>query len=178
MTTAIVAPGEAAAWLASGEAILIDVREPDEFRSGHIACAASLPLASVGNLFSAMQVPAGRKVIFQCQKGSRGEAACGVVKQVVPGHDFYNLEGGLSGWKDAGLPVVGERPGTAAPSLFRQVQIVVGTIVAASVLAGFAGWQAGFVIAGLVGTMLAIAGITGWCGMVMLLSKMPWNKAT
>ena len=47
-----ISPRDAARMLSSGEAVLIDVREPDEFRAEHIACAASVPLASVGSVFA------------------------------------------------------------------------------------------------------------------------------
>ncbi|WP_244619092.1 YgaP-like transmembrane domain [Rhizobium sp. 18055] len=62
-------------------------------------------------------------------------------------------------------------------SIFRQVQIVVGTLVLLSVLGGFLLNPAGFVIAGLFGAALALAGMSGWCGMAILLGRMPWNKA-
>ena len=47
--TATVSPRDAALWLASGEAVLIDVREPDEFRGEHIAAALSLPCGFRGH---------------------------------------------------------------------------------------------------------------------------------
>lgn len=172
---ATVSPADAARWLASGEAVLIDVREPDEFRAEHIAYAASIPLGSLGNTLAGSQIPAARKVVFQCLKGGRGEAACRTAEAAGTGHALYNLEGGIAAWKDAGLPVVGDaRPATI--SLFRQVQIAVGIMVAAMVAIGFSGWTAGFAVAGLIGVMLVFAGTTGWCGMAMLLARMPWNR--
>jgi len=172
---ATVSPKDAAGWLASGEAVLIDVREPDEFRAEHIACAASIPLTSLGTALAASQVPAARKVIFQCQKGGRGETACQTAESAGASHPIYNLEGGIAAWKDAGLPVVGDAKPAAIP-LFRQVQIAVGIMVAALVAMGFSGLTAAFALAGVIGIMLVFAGTTGWCGMGMLLARMPWNR--
>ncbi len=69
--------------------------------------------------------------------------------------------------------------GGGAPRLtiFRQVQIAVGLLVLLSVLAGFFLNPAGFVVAGLFGAALTFAGISGWCGMAILLNHMPWNRA-
>ncbi len=168
-----VTPREARDWIAAGEAVLIDVREPDEFRGEHIASALSLPLSEVGNLTRLLSVPAGRKVIFQCLKGGRGQQACERLSRGE--HSVFNLEGGISAWKAQGLPVVG----AAAPRLtiFRQVQIAVGCLVLLSVLAGFLISPVGFAVAGFFGAALCFAGISGWCGMAKLLNRMPWNRA-
>ena len=165
---------QASAWLSSGEAILVDVREPDEFRAEHIAAAASLPLASIGNLAGMLYAPPDRKIIFQCLKGGRGQQACDAVAGRLP-NGVYNLAGGITAWKAAGLPVVADGAGPRV-SIFRQVQMIVGLLVLACVVAGFAGLTAGFVLAGLFGAALAFAGISGWCGLAMLLGRMPWNR--
>lgn len=170
-----VSSRDAARWLATGEAVLIDVREPDEFMAEHIAAATSIPLSKVGEQLARLPVPAGRKIIFQCLKGGRGRQACEIATASGAGNEIYNLEGGIIGWKSAGLPVVSTSR-TNVPSIFRQVQIIVGLAVALGVLAGFAGHPAGFAIAGLFGTALALAGISGWCGLALLLGRMPWNR--
>lgn len=172
----MIKPSDAAQMLSNGEAILIDVREPDEFRAEHIACAASMPLASLKESFGALNLSPQRKVIFQCLSGRRGEAACHLLEQAETGRAIYNLEGGINDWKEAGLPVVASGQ-TAKISLFRQVQIAVGILIAISIAAGFAGWSVGFGVAGIIGCMLVFAGVTGWCGMALLLSRMPWNAA-
>lgn len=162
-------------WLSSGEAILIDVREADEFSAEHIACAASVPLSRIPELFDQMHVPKGRKIIFQCLMGGRGSRACVALPADRAGdYDVYNIEGGITAWKHAGLPVVG----AAGPalSIFRQVQVVVGALVVALVMIGFLGLTLGFVLAGFLGAALFVAGLTGWRGLAMLLRRMPWNR--
>lgn len=176
-TPSAVSPHDAAKWLAAGQAILVDVREPDEFKAEHIACAVSVPLGSAARLFGDLQIPLERKVIFQCQKGGRGEQACRLVGSAAQGHALYNLTGGLAAWKEAGLPVAGAQSSGGPISIFRQVQIGAGLFVLISVLAGFKGYRAGFVVAGMVGAMLVFAGVSGWCGMALVLAKAPWNRA-
>lgn len=167
---------EAQEWLTSGEAILIDVREPDEFKTEHIAYALSLPLSSIENNFSSLNIPTSKKIIFQCLKGMRGEQACTLINQKeCCNNEIYNITGGINAWKETGLPTVtfGSAPKI---SIFRQVQIIVGGLVAMMTLIGLSGATIGFYIAGLFGAALCTAGITGWCGLAILLSKMPWNK--
>lgn len=176
MTTAHnISPQQAHEWLSSGEAALIDVREPDEFKAEHIACAASLPLSQVCDLIKQMHIPAGRKIIFQCLRGKRGERACAIVPQMDATYAVYNLEGGIDAWRNAGLPVV--HSVEARISIFRQVQTIVGFLVLVFVLAGYGGQHWAFAMSGILGAALAFAGITGWCGLAMVLAKMPWNKS-
>lgn len=180
MTDATIAPREAAALLHAGEALLIDVREPDEFRAGHIPQALSMPLGQLDRLLDEADLPASRTLIFQCLKGGRGGQACIMADRAGhgAGRSVRNLAGGIEAWDAAGLPVVhaqGKAGGSALP-LTRQVQIAVGLLVLAATLAGLGGVTAGFYLAALFGFMLAVAGLTGWCGMAMLLARAPWNR--
>ncbi|MCC7305572.1 MAG: DUF2892 domain-containing protein [Alphaproteobacteria bacterium] len=169
-----ISPAQAYKWLKSGEAVLIDVREPDEFSAEHIGYASLLPLGIINDMGSVLDIPSGRKIIFQCMKGGRGMRACAAFPE-SPANPAFNLEGGIEAWKKEGLPVIGSGAGL---SIFRQVQMIVGTLVLGLVVLGFMGLGLGFVLAGMIGGMLAFAGMTGWCGLAMLLSKMPWNKKT
>lgn len=97
-----VAPAELAAMLNDGAAVLVDVREPDEFAAGHIAGAINLPLSR----FSPDQLPAapGKTLVLQCAGGKRSGMAldrCAVAGAAVDTH----LAGGIGAWKSAGLPV-------------------------------------------------------------------------
>ena len=171
-----ISPEKAFEWLKNGEAILIDVREADEFNSGHIAYAVSLPLSSFGTVLKDFHVPENSKIIVQCLRGSRGAQACVTFDNDNRfGNKVYNIDGGIDAWKDAGLPVVGAVK-QRGMSIFRQVQTVIGALIMLMVALGFAGITIGFILAGLFGGGLLLAGLTGWCGLAMLMSKMPWNK--
>ena len=120
-----------------------------------------------------MLAAAGQRLVFQCLKGGRGAAACAAVAGRWP--EAYNLDGGIEGWNSAGLPVV-RAAGTALP-LFWQVQIAVGL---GDPRAGRARLRRRTGLLrprrGAVALMLAVAGVTGWCGMALLLARMPWNR--
>ncbi len=88
--------------LAAGGAIVVDVREVDEFRSGHIADAISMPLSR----FQPSQLPADRKqVILTCAAGRRSALALAKAAAARPDIDTH-LCGGMSAWRAAGFPVV------------------------------------------------------------------------
>lgn len=171
--TATIDAREAHRLLARGDALLIDVREPDEFRASHIPYAASMPLGALPSLLADAILPAGRLLIFQCQKGGRGGQACALAEGML-GDRVRNLTGGIEAWAAAGLPLAGA--GAPRVSIFRQVQMIVGLLVLGFTLLGLAGFAPGFYAAGFFGFMLAFAGFSGWCGLGMLLQRMPWNQ--
>lgn len=166
-------PSQVQEMMATGEAILIDVRESDEFRSIHIPQAISMPLSQIQETFQHLSLPKGTKVIFQCLRGGRGEQACGVVSQLTKDGTFYNLDGGLDAWCETGFPVI--KTGGKV-SIFRQVQMIIGLVIAALVAVGFLHDALGFLFAGLVGLMLSFSGFINWCGLGLFLQKMPWNR--
>lgn len=85
--------------LAAGGALLLDVREPDEWAEARIAGSTHVPL---GDLDPAA-VPVGRTVVAVCRSGNRsGRAAAALA---AAGHDVVNLTGGLTAWARDGLPL-------------------------------------------------------------------------
>ena len=88
--------------LGAGQALVIDVRETNEFADGHIPGAVNVPLST----FQASQLPPaqGRTVVLNCLGGKRSAMAldqCGVAQEVIDTH----LAGGFGAWASAGLPV-------------------------------------------------------------------------
>lgn len=164
----------------NGNAILIDVREPDEFRSEHITYAMSIPLGSLRHGLESLELSPSTIILFQCLKGTRGQTACECAQKMnLPQNTIMNIEGGIKAWKENGLPIVrvSDQKQLHPVSLFKQVQIVVGFLIAFCVTIGFLmEAKSAFALAGVFGAMLLFAGITGWCGLAILLSKMPWNQ--
>lgn len=83
-------------------AVLVDVREPDEFASERIKGAINLPLSR----FAPDQLPdaAGRTVILQCAGGKRSAKALDMCASAQAAIDTH-LAGGIGAWIGAGLPV-------------------------------------------------------------------------
>lgn len=159
-------------WMERGEAVLVDVREPAEFRAAHIRGARSLPLNTVTP--AALPPLNGRKLVVQCQKGGRGARACERLAAEDPALEIYNLDGGLEAWAAAGLPVV--RSGQAHLPLDRQVQTVIGACVLAAALAAYFADPVYAWVPAFFGAGLLLAGLTGFCGLARLLALMPWNR--
>lgn len=173
----IVNAQQAKEMLDKNEVILIDVREKDEFEAEHIAGAKFFPLSNFSYDVSKID-SSGKKIIFQCKAGGRSAKACDIAKNVLGSDEIYNLEGGIGAWKAAGFNT--ETPSNKKActiSIFRQVQIVVGALVFVSILLGLSGFTGFYYLAGALGLALFIAGFTGWCGLAILLNKMPWNKS-
>ena len=166
-----ISPTDAKSDLETGKAILIDVREADEFKDQHIGYAHSIPLSNFEKNFNKIVCPEGQKIIFQGKSGSRSAEAAEKAK--AHADDIYSMDGGIEAWKSDGLPIVGS---SAEIPVMRQVQMIVGSTVAIMVALSFTGMIWPLWIAGFFGVALFFAGLTGWCGMAKLLKQMPWNN--
>ncbi|HLH28699.1 MAG TPA: rhodanese-like domain-containing protein [Acidimicrobiales bacterium] len=106
-----VTPEEAVRLLGSG-AVLLDVREPEEWRAGHAPSAHHLPMGELGDRLG--EVPGDRTVVCVCRVGGRSDAVATAL--AAAGYDARNLAGGMVAWEAAGLAVVADdgRPGRVA----------------------------------------------------------------
>jgi hypothetical protein len=112
------------------------------------------------------------QAVIICRTGKRAEQAY----QKLAAADCENLailDGGVTAWENAGLPV---NRGRKAMSLERQVRVAAGTLVLVGVALGTWTHPGFYGISAFVGAGLVFAGLTDWCGMAMLLAKMPWNQ--
>jgi len=166
-----LSPEEVKARLDAGRAVLIDIREPDEFARSHVPGARSHPL-SVWEA-AHLTVDPDADVVFTCRSGMRTAGACDRLAARVTG-DAYVLSGGLDGWTKAGLPVATDAK--APMEIMRQVQIAAGSLVLLGIVLGFAVAPAFFGLSAFVGAGLTFAGATGFCGMARLLMLAPWNR--
>jgi rhodanese-related sulfurtransferase len=161
--------------LAGGVNRLIDVRTPVGFDEVHAVAAVNVPLdrLSAETLAAAGCVECGQPVYLLCRSGQRATQAA----EKLPAYGYAHpvvVTGGTLAWIEAGLPVT--RGESKVISLERQVRIAAGTLVfIGALLAWFVHpnfvWLPGFVGAGLV-----FAGVTDFCGMGLLIAKMPWNR--
>lgn len=107
MTVSTVSVEDAAAWLEADEAVLIDVREPDEFAAARIDGAILAPLSQMPAAWEQLDLPANRKIIVQCLKGGRSHQVCAFVGPTArDGQPLFNLVGGIQAWHAAGLPII------------------------------------------------------------------------
>ena len=150
---------------------MIDVRTPVEFAEVHVPQARSVPLDELKP--GSLQLPKDQPVYLLCRSGQRATKAAekfakeGFAQPIV-------VEGGTLAWIDANLPVT--RSTSKVISLERQVRIAAGSLVLTGVLLGWFVHRRLHLAVGFVGAGLVFAGITDFCGMGLLLAKLPWNK--
>lgn len=95
---------EAKQMIGDDDAVFIDVRNPNEFQSGHVPGATLIPVNSVFQRRE--ELPADKKLIFVCSVGQRSALAAEMAAAGgLPPERLYNLEGGTDAWKKAGEPI-------------------------------------------------------------------------
>jgi rhodanese-related sulfurtransferase len=153
------------------DAVVLDVRTPVEFGKVHVVQARSVPLDELNA--ESLSLPKEQPVYLLCRSGQRATKAAEKLSRAGFAEPIV-IEGGTLAWIDAGLPVT--RGVTRVISLERQVRIVAGSLVFTGVVLGWLVNHWFFILSGFVGAGLMFAGITDFCGMGLLLAKMPWNK--
>ncbi|MGB4706516.1 MAG: rhodanese-like domain-containing protein [Aquiluna sp.] len=96
-----ISPG-AAKLLQENGAVLIDVRESQEYKNSH---APGAKLISLGVLERRLkEIPVEREILVICQSGMRSSQAAGILSK--NGYQVKNVSGGMAAWQRAGLKVV------------------------------------------------------------------------
>ena len=175
MTISIISALEAKNKLASG-ALLIDIRQPEEYQREHIEGAMLQPLSELQRQGLDKTLKQGSCLIFHCKSGARTGSQSAFLKQLAQEHhcEAYLLQDGITGWKNAGLAT---RVNLSQPiDIMRQVQIAAGSLI---LLGSVLGWSVSpyfYWLPAFVGAGLTFAGISGFCGMAKLLALMSWNQ--
>jgi rhodanese-related sulfurtransferase len=146
--------------------MLVDVRETGEYASERIAGAIAHPLSTFNP--ASIELRSDRQMLLCCQSDRRStQAAQKLFEAGVT--DITHLEGGLGAWKAAGYATQIDL--NAPISLFRQIQIVAGSLVAIGTVCGVLVSLWFLLLSGFVGCGLVFAGISDTCAMGMLLAK-------
>jgi|688.fasta_scaffold532243_2 rhodanese-related sulfurtransferase len=151
---------------------LIDVRTPAEYGEVHIPGSQLMPLDRLDAAAVKSASSDDGQCVLICRSGKRAEQAYQKLHAAGCGN-LVILDGGVTAWESAGLPV--ER-GAKAMSLERQVRIAAGSLVLLGVILGTWVHPGFYGLSAFVGAGLIFAGVTDWCGMAMVLAKMPWNQ--
>ena len=93
---------EAQEMIGDNDVAIVDVREPNEYRRGHVPGARLIPVATV--LSRREELNHDKDLIFVCAVGQRSALACEMAAAAGLTR-LYNLEGGTDAWVKAGLPV-------------------------------------------------------------------------
>jgi rhodanese-related sulfurtransferase len=99
-----VSPLQATLMINREDAVVVDVREPNEFAAGHVPNARHIPAGAVDKRLAELDRYKDKPVIVVCQSGNRSSAACSALRK--SGFEkVYNLAGGIAAWEQAGMPV-------------------------------------------------------------------------
>ena len=81
--------------------LVVDVRQPEEYRQGHIVGAKLVPLGELSQRMK--ELPKDREIVCVCASGSRSSSA--TIMLVGAGYTAINMSGGMSTWQRAGLSI-------------------------------------------------------------------------
>ncbi|HEY0736181.1 MAG TPA: rhodanese-like domain-containing protein [Herpetosiphonaceae bacterium] len=81
--------------------LVLDVRQPDEYRQGHVAGSILIPLDRLAQRLA--ELPTDRPIAAICRSGNRSGVAVEVLRRA--GFEAYNVTGGMLRWERDGLPV-------------------------------------------------------------------------
>lgn len=167
-----VSPLQLADIARSGASVIVDVRTPAEFAALRIAGSLSMPFERLDAEALKSSVGMDVPIYCVCQTGTRSQLAAEALR-AAGFRRVVHVDGGTNAWVAAGLPV--QRSAGRALSLERQARLAAGALVLLGVSAGYLLHPAGYGLAALAGAGLVYAGLTDFCGMSLLMSRMPWN---
>jgi len=87
------------------EGVVIDIRDEDAYKKGHITGAMSLPVAELEKKLKRLQKYKDKPIIISCASGQHFSKAGAILRK----HGFekiYALKGGINAWQKASLPLV------------------------------------------------------------------------
>lgn len=149
----------------------INVCTPAEYKEKHIKGVRSVPLDTLNS--SVDELNKKKTVYIHCRSGNRGRQAIEKLQALGVTAELVNVEGGLLAWEEAGHETGSH---TTRLPIMRQVFIGAGGLILGGVLLTHFINSAFILIPLFVSLGLLVSGITGWCGLALLLGKMPWNK--
>jgi len=86
------------------DAVIVDVREPAEFKTGHIPHARNIPAGQIGERLKELEKFKARPILLACASGSRSGTA-GSALQKAGFAQVWSLAGGMGAWQQAGMPL-------------------------------------------------------------------------
>lgn len=154
-------------------AILVDVREPAEYRAEKIEIAHNVPLSKITAMHILDLKSNSQKFVFHCRSGKRSYEACKKIADGLP-FDIYCIKDGFTNLADEGFKTIVSKSNLLP--LDRQVQLVVSVMILSGLLIYYLVTPIGLILPIMAGLGLMNAALTGWCGMAKLLALMPWNQ--
>jgi len=86
------------------DSIILDVRENNEYKDGHIIDSIHIPMSEVKNRLSELEKYKDSQVIVSCRSGHRSSRTCALLKK-SGFNNIFNLRGGILAWENDKLPI-------------------------------------------------------------------------
>jgi len=99
-----VKPGEAIQLMNREETLVLDVREADEYKAGHIQGAVHVPVAELDARVSELEAWRDQPLLIYCRAGQRSAQAAAVLKR-QGFSQLHKLDGGMMAWQGGHLPI-------------------------------------------------------------------------
>lgn len=100
----VIGPAESVNLINHQDAVVLDVRENNEYHSGHILNSIHIPQGNLANRITELEKYKNKPIIVGCRSGHRSGHACALLKK--QGFEtVYNLKGGVMAWQNANLPL-------------------------------------------------------------------------
>ena len=157
--------------IATGPIRVLDVRTPAEFETVHIRGAYNVPLDNLAEHAAEIRA-VNETIVLVCASGQRARKAEAALAAAGMAQ-LHVLDGGMTAWSAARLPVV---RGRERMSLERQVRIVAGALAASGGSLALLVHPLFALVPAFVGSGLVFSGVTNTCGMAMLLARLPYNR--
>lgn len=159
---------------ATSAPMIIDVRSAAEFESVHIRGAYNVPLPLLAGHPHELadRLRLRDDVVLVCQSGRRAEQARGRLAEAGV-DDVQVLTGGMVAFQAAGGDTV---LGRQRWDMERQVRLGAGSLILLGMVGSRLISPKALLLPLVMGTGLTYSGLTNWCGMAVLLSRMPWNR--
>lgn len=100
-----VSPTQSTQMINREDALILDVRESNDYSSGHIINSVHIPLSNLKKRLDDLEKHKTKQVIVACRSGHRSSQACATLRKAGFEHVF-NLRGGVMAWESAGLPLI------------------------------------------------------------------------
>ena len=108
--------------LINNDAVILDLRSVDAFSKGHIVSARSVPLDELDAKLNSLEAVKSKPIIAECDNGITSTKAVNTLR-TAGFESVYGLKGGMSGWSQAGLPVVtGKKTKVKKPKKKKQLK--------------------------------------------------------
>jgi rhodanese-related sulfurtransferase len=95
---------EAVMLMSRKQVLVLDVREPDEFKQGHLQGARNIPLSQLATRVAELEKFKDKPVLLVCERGNRTRAAVKVLRE-KQFSALHQLKGGMQAWIEAKMPL-------------------------------------------------------------------------